>query len=62
MVSVLICHFFSVLQKFIMCETENMLTLSAKVPVKTPHFQCGGHEFGPWSGTKIPHVASLKKV
>ena len=39
-----------------------MLILSAKGPVKTPHFQCGGHEFGPWSGTKIPHVASLKKV
>ena len=45
-----------------MCETENMLILSAKGQVKTPHFQCGGHEFDPWSGTKIPHVASLKKI
>ena len=45
-----------------MCETENMLILSAKGPVKTPHFQCGGREFDPWSGTKIPHVASLKKI
>ena len=23
-----------------MCETENMLILSAKGPVKTPYFQC----------------------
>ena len=24
--------------------------------VKTPHFQCRGHGFHPWSGTKIPHA------
>ena len=39
-----------------------MLILSAKGPVKTPHFRYEGHEFGAWSGTKILHVASLKKV